>query len=255
MSSLDSSEVQKAFMWRMHISIQDNWGNKPYLHLLKDSVNSMLLSGFFCFFGCSWPIESLIQWLSKLAAWQRFESSLQRGLTPYRLKQNPILPGKSHGQRSLAGCGQRGHKESDMTEGGAGTRQRPQSFWWQSQDCGWGLPAPRPPPPDRSVENQNLKYAWGLSWRLSGKESPPCLSSGLEFHPWPGKTPRGKAAVPTYHSPWAGALEPRSRSTEVCGLQNPCSATRGATAVRSPWPLLDTARESPCSRKTLHNHK
>ena len=29
----------------------------------------------------------------------------------------PVLfPGESHGQRSLAGCSPRGHKESDMTE-------------------------------------------------------------------------------------------------------------------------------------------
>ena len=27
-----------------------------------------------------------------------------------------ILPGESHGQRSLAGCSPQGHKESDMTE-------------------------------------------------------------------------------------------------------------------------------------------
>ena len=27
-----------------------------------------------------------------------------------------FLPGESHGQRGLAGCGPRGHKESDMTK-------------------------------------------------------------------------------------------------------------------------------------------
>ena len=28
-----------------------------------------------------------------------------------------ILPGETHGQRSLAGCNPWGHKDSDMTEG------------------------------------------------------------------------------------------------------------------------------------------
>ena len=35
---------------------------------------------------------------------------------PWRRKWQPtpvFLPGKSHGQRSLVGCGPRGHKESD----------------------------------------------------------------------------------------------------------------------------------------------
>ena len=41
------------------------------------------------------------------------------GKIPWRRKWQPILvfmPGKSHGQRSLASYGPRGHKESDMTE-------------------------------------------------------------------------------------------------------------------------------------------
>ena len=29
---------------------------------------------------------------------------------------SPLLPGKSHGQRSLAGYNPKGHKDSDMTE-------------------------------------------------------------------------------------------------------------------------------------------
>ena len=39
------------------------------------------------------------------------------GKVPWRRKWQPtplILPGKCHGQRSLMGSGQRGHKESDM---------------------------------------------------------------------------------------------------------------------------------------------
>ena len=41
------------------------------------------------------------------------------GKIPWRRKWQPtpvLLPGKSHGQRSLAGCSPWGHKESDMTE-------------------------------------------------------------------------------------------------------------------------------------------
>ena len=41
------------------------------------------------------------------------------GRIPWRRKWQPspvFLPGKSHGQRSLAGYNPRGRKESDMTE-------------------------------------------------------------------------------------------------------------------------------------------
>ena len=41
------------------------------------------------------------------------------GSIPWRKKWQPnpvLLPGKSHGQRSLAGCSPWGHLESDMTE-------------------------------------------------------------------------------------------------------------------------------------------
>ena len=41
------------------------------------------------------------------------------GRMPWRRKWQPtpvLLPGKSHGQRSLADCRPRGHKESDMIE-------------------------------------------------------------------------------------------------------------------------------------------
>ena len=46
-------------------------------------------------------------------------SILGSGRFPWRRKWQPIpvfLPGKSHGQRSLAGYSPWGHKESDMTE-------------------------------------------------------------------------------------------------------------------------------------------
>ena len=41
------------------------------------------------------------------------------GRSPWRKEWQPtavFLPGESHGQRSLAGYGPWGHKESDMTE-------------------------------------------------------------------------------------------------------------------------------------------
>ena len=105
------------------------------------------------------------------------------------------------------------------------------------------------------VRKTSQKYTLGHSWRLSGRESSPCQSRGREFHPWSEKTARGRAAEPMHHSHWAGALKPRSCSTEVCGRQSPCSATRGATMVRSPrpptreQPLLATAREKPTQHK------
>ena len=46
-----------------------------------------------------------------------FDPSVRK--IPWRRKWQPtpvFLPGKSHGQRSLAGCIPWGHKESDMTE-------------------------------------------------------------------------------------------------------------------------------------------
>ena len=56
--------------------------------------------------------------------WQRPEEKVGQSLvqfiiTYWRRKWQPtpvLLPGKSHGQRSLVGYSLRGHKESDMTE-------------------------------------------------------------------------------------------------------------------------------------------
>ena len=42
---------------------------------------------------------------------------LGAGRSPGGGHGNPVLlPGESHGQRSLVGCDTQGHKESDMTE-------------------------------------------------------------------------------------------------------------------------------------------
>ena len=48
---------------------------------------------------------------SKLGTWK--QSFKPRALIPVFLL---LLPGKSHGQRSLAGYSPRGHKEADTTE-------------------------------------------------------------------------------------------------------------------------------------------
>ena len=37
-------------------------------------------------------------------------------ITTLLISYIPILPGKSHGRRSLVGCSPWGHEESDMTE-------------------------------------------------------------------------------------------------------------------------------------------
>ena len=61
----------------------------------------------------------LAQTLKNLPAmWETQVRSLG-GEDPWRRKWLPtpiLLPGESHGQRSLVGCGPRGHRESDMTE-------------------------------------------------------------------------------------------------------------------------------------------
>ena len=111
------------------------------------------------------------------------------------------------------------------------------------------------------MEKEMATHSSNLAWEILWTEEPgrqsqtrpregQALSRGPRaFHPWSGKTARGRAAEPMHHSHWAGALEPGSRSTEVCGHQSLCSP-RGATAVRSPrppkeQPLLATAREKP----------
>ena len=66
--------------------------------------------------------EWLSKWLSgKESACQcrrhRFHPWVEK--IPWRRKWQPtpvFLPGKSHGQRSLVGCGPLGHRESDTTE-------------------------------------------------------------------------------------------------------------------------------------------
>ena len=70
--------------------------------------------------------SDMMKWLSSLKepAWQcrrhkRYGFDSWVGKIPWRWKWQPtpvFLPGESHGQWSLAGCGPQGHNESDMTE-------------------------------------------------------------------------------------------------------------------------------------------
>ena len=67
------------------------------------------------------PLYSIIQMLSQYFLWIFFFLFFFYLLNCfYRRRQwhpTPVLlPGKSHGWRSLVGCGPSGHKESDMTE-------------------------------------------------------------------------------------------------------------------------------------------
>ena len=55
----------------------------------------------------------------KFRRWRRCEFSTWVGKSPWKRAWQPtpvFLPRESHGQRSLAGCSPRGHKESDTTE-------------------------------------------------------------------------------------------------------------------------------------------
>ena len=91
----------------------------------------MSLLGIFLFY-FSISISSLIlltysnKWVSHVAQWQRLCLQCRKhkfdpwvGKIPWSSKWQltlVFLPGKFHGERSLAGCSPWGHKESDMTE-------------------------------------------------------------------------------------------------------------------------------------------
>ena len=91
----------------------------------------MSLLGIFLFY-FSISISSLIlltysnKWVSQVAQWQRLCLQCRKhkfdpwvGKIPWSSKWQltlVFLPGKFHGERSLAVCSPWGHKESDMTE-------------------------------------------------------------------------------------------------------------------------------------------
>ena len=156
-----------------------------------------------------------------------------------------LLPGKSHGRRSLVGCSPRGCWESDTTE---------QLHFHFSLSCigeGNGNPLqcsclenPRDGEPGGlpSMGSHRVRHDWSdlAAAAASGKES----SRQCRFHicipylvrddpPCPG------AAKPVCHNYWA--LEPGrhshwslcSTSTEACSPYSLRSAIRGAIEMRS----------------------
>ena len=70
----------------------------------------------------SFPLNELLRWSSgRESATNAGDMGSVPGFgkSPGRKKQQPnpvFLPGKSHGQRSLAGYSPQGHKQSDMAE-------------------------------------------------------------------------------------------------------------------------------------------
>ena len=88
------------------------------------------------------------------------------------------------------------------------------------------------------------KYSWGLPWWLSGKESA-CQCRKHRFDPWSRKIPHASEQL------WEPQLLKPVHPRELC------SATREATAMRSPrtatreQPMLATTRDKP----TQHSQK
>ena len=85
------------------------------------------------------------------------------GRYPGEENGNPLLPGKSHGQRSLAGYSPWGRKESDMTErlhthtGNAGDIRHTDSIPWLGISPGGGYDNPLQ---DSCLENSMDRGAW-----------------------------------------------------------------------------------------------
>ena len=130
------------------------------------------------------------------------------GKIPWRRKWKPtpvFLPGKSHGQKSLAGYSPWGHKESDMTEqlnnnnskmrlwqGGKGFFIMRSTFKNIYADClkkkenkRYGAEMWSEWHKELRIETTQL-FVWLLR-RLSGKESA-CQSKRGRFNPWGGKS-------------------------------------------------------------------
>ena len=115
-----------ALGWNLYVYIKSNWSNT----WLKANA------GFFVFclddlsIDISETLKSPGPGDSQVAQWSRIHLQCKRcksrgfnpwvGRSPGEGNGNPLtpvfLPGKSHGQRSLAGYSPRGGKESDMTE-------------------------------------------------------------------------------------------------------------------------------------------
>ena len=155
-----------------------------------------------------------------------------------------VLPGKSHEQRSLLVYSPWGHEwvRHDLAsirsffEGGQqpqesrGARQRPQSFWWQNQNCGGGLPAPRPLDP--GLLPQICMWRTRISNRPEGFPGSSVVKSlpttagdtgDLGSTPELGRShicheqlrPWVTATEPALWSPGAGTTEPTPATTEA----------------------------------------
>ena len=112
-----------------------------------------------------------------------------------------LLPGKSHGRRSLVGCSPWGREESDMTErlhshfslscigeGNGNPLQcsclqnpRDRGAWWAAV---YGVAQSW----TRLTRFSSSKIPMGLPWWLSGKD-PACQRRRQGFNPWVGKNP------------------------------------------------------------------
>ena len=98
-------------------------GWSPETHLNKAAGDS---NGLWCLRTTVWDISPIIMGFPGDSVEKNLPANVRRcGLSPWvrkipwRRKWQPtpvLLPGKSHGWRSLVGCSPRGHKESDTTE-------------------------------------------------------------------------------------------------------------------------------------------
>ena len=138
------------------------------------------------------PSFHLLGLLSKIERPLFFASGFDPwvGKIPWRSEWQPtplILPGESHGRRSLVGCSPRGGKESDTTE--RLTHQVLENVPAFSQPAGWQWG-----PWGCTLRGQGWREAW-LSLRgprapgrphplpsLPPPESPRCLFHGATFH-------------------------------------------------------------------------
>ena len=128
------------------------------------------------------------------------------GKIPWRRKWQPIpalLPGKSHGRRTLVGYSQWGRKESDTTE-------RPH-FHFSFSKCLLGLP-----------------------WWLSGKESA-CQCRRCMFNPGSRKIPHATEQL----SPRATTTEPVLQSPGAAATQPTCHAYGSPSTLE---PVLHSKR-------------
>ena len=84
------------------------------------------------------------------------------------------------------------------------------------------------------------KHCLGLPWECSGWESA-CQSRRHGFEPWSGKIPHASEQL----SPCATTTESACHNYWSPCTWSPCSATREATAVRSPRTATKRSPRSP----------